>query len=207
MVGSALSFVWRRATRRQHRSSRSTDPSNRQCASVRSSGFGYRAGPPIPRRLAPPGARAAPRRLEPWWHTTTSSDPWRSGALECRPSLFMRGVPTRPADVGRRQFRPRIGLVRARKRCCARRRRRKKSRGGRRPRRNLCSIRLDFCRARIVTSPDLPRFTGTVRVRGILYASVFLPRHPFFDHARVVGSKLVDGDPRSLEGILVVESK
>lgn len=135
MVGSALSFVWRRATRRQHRSSRSTDPSNRQCASVRSSGFGYRAGPPIPRRLAPPGARAAPRRLEPWWHTTTSSDPWRSGALECRPSLFMRGVPTRPADVGRRQFRPRIGLVRARKRCCARRRRRKKSRGGRRPRR------------------------------------------------------------------------
>lgn len=49
-------------------------------------------------------------------------------ALECRPSLFMRGVPTRPADVGRRQFRPRtrISLTRARTRRCTRRRRRKK---------------------------------------------------------------------------------
>lgn len=51
-----------------------------------------------------------------------------AGALECRPSLFMRGVPTRPADVGRRQFRPRIriGLARTRTRRCTRRRRRKK---------------------------------------------------------------------------------
>ena len=49
-----------------------------------------------------------------------------AGALECRPSLFMRGVPTRPADLGRRQFRPRPRI--ARTRCCARRRRRKKSR-------------------------------------------------------------------------------
>lgn len=64
--------------------------------------------------------------------TTTASSEIRAraaaGALECRPSLFMRGVPTRPADLGRRQFRPRIriGLARARTRCSARRRRRKK---------------------------------------------------------------------------------
>lgn len=107
----------------------------------------------------------------------------------------MRGVPTRPADVGRRQFRPRIGLVRARKRCCARRRRRKKSRRrGRRATTVCVPFDYDLPRADKIYNSLLAR---VVRSRGILLLFRFVSLRSPFD--KLVASLGVS-DPRSFEG-------
>lgn len=114
----------------------------------------------------------------------------------------MRGVPTRPADVGRRQFRPRIGLVRARKRCCARRRRRKKSRGGRRRRgpQPVCvPFDHDLPRADKITRLRFER-ESFVLARGILLWFRFVSLRRPFDNARRVVGVISCCDPRSFEG-------